>query len=176
VAAALAVFLAAATSLADSFTPVRLTITVAGVARLHKPLAISVHVSADPGVLDTRTGPLRAQVKLASECGGTFQYTSGPVLLDTRLSPQPATGQAYAGSAQGSGRPATYGTQTVCVWINDEGDSRTFASDQSVQVDVSPACTRAAARYDAARKARHRSAIARARRAARSACGPGVPL
>jgi hypothetical protein len=119
---------------------------------------------------------MRAQVKLASECGGTFRYTAGSVLLDKRLSPQPATGHAYVGSANGSGRPTAYGTETVCVWINDEGDSRTFASDQSMQVDVSPACTRAAARDDAARKARRHEAIARARRAARRACGPGVPL
>ena len=169
-------FPAAATSRADSFTPVRLTISVAPVARLHEPLAVTVSVSADPGALDTRAGPLRVQVKLAAECGGTFQYTDGPVLLDKRLSPQPATGHSYTASARGSGRPSVYGTETVCVWINEEGDARTFASDQSTQVDVSLDCTRAAARYDATRRTRRRSAIAHARRAARRACGPGVPL
>jgi hypothetical protein len=171
---------------ADSFTPVRLTIRAAPVARLHAPLTISVGVSADPGALDTRSGPLRVRVKLANECGGTFQYTSGVVLLDKQLTPQPSTGHAYSGVASGSGRPAAYGTQTVCTWLDDQGAGRTFASDQSTQINVSATCTRAAARYDAARrqragrgtaaKRRRARALASTRRAARRACGPGVPL
>jgi hypothetical protein len=171
---------------ADSFTPVRLTIRVAPVARLRAPLTISVGVSADPGALDTRTGPLRVRVKLANECGGTFQYTSGVVLLDKQLTPQPSTGHAYSAVASGSGRPAAYGTQTVCTWLDDQGAGRTFASDQSTQINVSATCTRAAARYDAARrqragrgtaaKRRRARALASTQRAARRACGPGVPL
>jgi hypothetical protein len=168
---------------ADSFTPVRLAITVAPVARLHQPLAVTVRVSADPGVLDTRTAPLRAQVKLAGECGGTYRHTDGVALLDKRLHPQPTTGHAYHGGATGSGRPNSYGVQTVCVWIDEEGDNRTFASDQSVQVNVSRRCTNAAARYDALRRngrrrptGRRRRALLAARRAARHACGPGVRL
>jgi hypothetical protein len=171
---------------ADSFTPVRLAITINAIARLHIPLKVTVRVSADPGVLDNRTGPLRIRVKLASECGGTYQYTTGPTLLDERLSPQPSTGRAYVAVATGSGRPVGYGVQTVCTWLEEEGDQREFANDQSIQVDVSKACTRAAARYDAARR-RHRRAggagarrdrkrIAADRKAARRACGPGVPL
>jgi hypothetical protein len=170
---------------ADSFTPVRLAITVTPVARLHKPLRVTVHVSADAGVLDDRNGPLRMRVKLAAECGGAYEFTSGVVLLDKRISPQPTTGHAYAGAASASGRPASYGVQTVCAWLEDEGDQRVFASDQSIQVDVSRACTRAAARYDAARRRhvtgaaarkRKRRIVAADRRAARRACGPGVPL
>jgi len=186
-AAGLAAVLAFAPGVAqaDSFTPVRLTIFVAPVARLHKPLAVTVRVSADPGVLDTRTGALRAQVKLAAECGGTYRYTLGDVLLDKRLAPQPSTGHAYSGGATGAGGPSAYGIQTVCVWINEEGDGRTFASEQSVQVDVSRACTSTAARYDAVRRRdarirrltnRQRRQLAAARRKARHACGPGVPL
>jgi hypothetical protein len=165
---------------ADSFTPVRLGIAVTPVARLHAPLAVTVRVSADPGALDTRTAPLRVRVKLAGECGGTFQYTSGVVLLDKRLSPQPAAGRAYSAVARGSGKPRAYGTQVVCTWLEEEGDNRAFASDQSVMTNVSKACTTAAARYDALRKVRnarrHKARIASARRAARRACGPGVPL
>jgi hypothetical protein len=171
---------------ADSFTPVRVSIVTTAVARLRTPLQVSVHVSADAGVLDDRNGPLRIRVKLSSECGGTYQYTAGVVLLDKRLSPQPATGHAYSAVASGSGRPDSYGTQTVCAWLEDEGDQRVFASDQSTAVDVSSACTSAAARYDAAVRAARRkkrgaarrraSAIAAYRRAARRACGPGVPL
>ncbi len=182
---ALAAALPAGLAGADSFTPVRLKITVAPVARLRSPLALSVSVSADPGALDNRSGPLRVRVKLAGECGGAYPYTAGTVLLDEELSPQPNTGQAYAALARGSGRPTAYGVQTVCVWL-DDADARTWASDQSTQVDVSRACTSSAARYDTARrKRRPRSAAARRRRqqavaadrrAALKACGPGVSL
>jgi hypothetical protein len=183
-----AVVLAAGTASvagADSFTPVRLAISVTPVARLHKPLRVTVHVSSDAGVLDDRSGPLRMRVKLAAECGGTYEFTSGVVLLDKRVSPQPTTGHAYLGAASASGRPTSYGVQTVCAWLEDEGDQRVFASDQSIQVDVSRVCTRAAARYDAARhrrvtgaaaRRRKRRIVAADRRAARAACGPGVPL
>jgi len=159
---------------ADSFTPVRLTITVPPVARMHQPLAIRVAVSTDPGALDDRSGPVRVRVKLAGECGGTYQYTSGSVLLDKQLNPQPSTGRAYSALARGSGRPTAYGLQTVCVWLDDAG-GRTWASDQSMQVNVSRACTTAAARYDAARRRRRKQAAAD-RRAARRACGAGVSL
>jgi len=174
---AVAAALSAAGAGADSFTPVRLTIEVAPVARRHAPLPITVRVSADPGVLDARTAPLRIRVKLAPECGGTYGYTPGTVLLDKRLHPQPTTGKAYSGFAHGAGRPKRYGVMTVCVFLNEQGDQRTFASDQSIQVNVSRACTRAAARYDAARKARRSAGVRRAdRRKARRACGPRVKL
>lgn len=180
-AATLAVVLAAASSAAvagaDSFTPVALNITIAPVARLGAPLAITVHVSADPGVLDDRTGPMRIQVKLAPECGGTYQYTPGTVLMNRELSPQPATGHAYSAVASGSaGRPAAYGTQSVCAFLDDDYES--FANNTSDQVNVSKACTAAAARYDAARRRRrkNRQQLAADQRAARQACGPGVPL
>jgi hypothetical protein len=162
---------------ADSFTPVRLAVSVSPVARAHVPLPITVRVSADAGALDDRTAPLRVRIKLSSECGGTYQYTSGVVLVDKRLNPQPTTGRAYSGSVKGHGRPSTYGQMTVCTWLEEEGDHRVFAQDSSVTVNVSRACTTAAARYDAARR-RHgsRSVLRARRRRARRACGPGVTL
>jgi len=187
-AVALGLTVPAAVAGADSYTPVVLTTTIAAVARLHKPLAIKVAVSADAGVLDSRTAPLRIEVKLAGECGGTYQYTPGAVLLNRRLSPQPAAGQPYDAVASGSGHPDAYGAQTVCVWLMEEGDQRVFGSDQSIQVNVSKPCTTAAARYDAAEKALNRAirkdaGVQRARRTAAAdrrnasdACGPGVPL
>jgi hypothetical protein len=188
---------------ADSFTPVRMKITVAPVARLHKPLAITVSVSADSGVLDIREGAIRARVKLAAtECGGEFKDTAGPVLLDRRLTPQPNPGKVYQGSASGSGRPTSYGVQRVCVYLEDQGVNRQFATDTTnFRVNVSRPCTSAAAKYDAAAGALaqaqaqlghaqgtasrtrltklvvRRGANASAdRRKARSACGAGVPL
>jgi hypothetical protein len=188
VKAALAVAAAAAVAAplaaADSFTPVTLPIHVAPVARLHTPLKVSVVVGADAGVLDDRFAPLRIEVKLASECGGAFQTTPGTTLLNKVLNPQPSTGRPYTAKAHGSGRPASYGVMTACVYLEEEGDNRLFGSDQSIQVDVSKRCTVAAARYDRARRhhratdadRRHRRATAADRRAARRACGPGVPL
>ena len=177
-AAAVPAGIGAGVAAADSFTPVRLTIAVAQVARLHRPLAVTVRVSADPGVLDDRTAPLRVRVRLASECGSEFEYTHGVVLLDKRLAPQPATGRAYFALARGAGRPAAYGSKAVCTYLEEEGDGRVFANDESVYTDVSKHCTIAAARYDRLRRAhpRRRSRVASARRAARRACGPGVPL
>jgi hypothetical protein len=166
---AVSLMLVTGTATADGITPVRLSIAVTPVARLHQPLPVTVRVGADSSVLDTRTAPLRIRVKLAAECGGTFAGTRGVVLLDRRVNPQPTTGRAYAGNATGAGRPISYGTQTVCAWLQEEVDDRVFASDQSLQVNVSRACTRAAQRYD-----RRRSAARR--RAARRACGPGVRI
>ena len=162
---------------ADSFTPVRLAITIAPLARLHQPLKVNVGVSADPSVLDNATGPLRIRVKLAHECGGTFSSTPGVTLLDRQLRPQPTTGRAYDASANGSGRPTHYGAQTVCAFLEESGDNRMFANDTSNDVNVSRRCTAAAATYDAARRRHARPTTLTAdRRAARRACGPGVPL
>jgi hypothetical protein len=176
---------------ADSFTPVRLGITVTPKARRHAQLPITIQVSADAGALDPATAPLRIQVKLASECGGTYQYTPGTALLDARLSPQPTKSQPYSATAKGSGKPAAFGAQTVCVFLNEEGDARTFASDQSTVVNVSRPCTIKATRYDRARRSlrrikhhRHtrqklkhaKRKVRRTHKAARRACGPGVKL
>jgi hypothetical protein len=175
-AAAVAIAYSAAAG-GDSFTPVRLAINIAPVARLHRPLKVSVDVSADASVLDKATGPLRIRVKLAQECGGTFSTTPGVKLLDQQLRPQPATGLRYDANASGSGRPTHYGDQTVCAFLEESGDNRMFANDTSNQVNVSRKCTAAAARYDTARRRHARARTIKAdRRAARRACGPGVPL
>lgn len=167
-------------AVADSFTPVRLTVDVAPVARLHARLSVTVHVSADASVLDTRSAPLRVRVRLARECGGTFESTTGVVLMDKQLSPQPTTGKPYSAVAHGAGRPAAYGAYTVCTYLEEEGDNRMFANDTSTTTTVSRRCTAAANRYDELKRSRrarkHEDRIARARRAARRACGPGVPL
>jgi hypothetical protein len=174
---ALAAAIPAAAASGDSFTPVRLTVDATPVARLGKPLTVTVGVSADPGALDPR---MRVRVKLATQCGGTFQGTSGVVLVDKPLSPRPAFGHAYSGVVRGSGRPTAYGTYVVCTYLEEEGDNRMFANDNSVQTNVSKACTTAANRYDALRRSRsarrRKSQILATRRAARRACGPGVPL
>jgi hypothetical protein len=172
---------------ADSFTPVQLNIAVAPVARLHAPLTIRVAVTADPGALDGTEGPVRMEVKLAPECGGTFQTTPGTTLVNAALAPQPSTGRPYAGRVKGSGRPAAYGAQTVCAFLEDADIGRVYANDESQQVSVSRSCTSAASRYDTAqRRLRHtrratvrrrlKRTVARDRTRARRACGTGVAL
>jgi hypothetical protein len=193
--------LTASRAAADSFTPVTLNIAVAPLARLHAPLAITVAITADPGVLDGSEGPLRMEVKLAPECGGTFQTSPGATLVNAALAPQPATGRSYARRVRGSGRPTAYGAQTVCAFLEDTDIGRVYANDESTQVTVSKSCTTAASRYDKARAALARSqrqlrrsrrasvrrrlkttiatrrrTTARDKRRAAAACGTGVPL
>jgi hypothetical protein len=159
--------LPSAPAAADSFTPVRLGVTVTPVARRHARLPISINVGADPGVLDSATTPLRIEVKLAAECGATFQTTPGTVLLNKALSPQPPIGKPYSETMRGSGRPSAFGVQTVCVFLQEQGDGgREFAQDESNQVNVSPRCTSTAGRFDSEREALSR-AQRRLRRARR---------
>ncbi|MGB9184975.1 MAG: hypothetical protein WCB67_13010 [Solirubrobacteraceae bacterium] len=186
---------------ADSFNPVTMSIAVTPVARLAAPLKVTVAVKADPGVLDTGEGPLRVEVKLAPECGGDFQHTAGATLLNLELNPPPTTGKPYSGTVTDSGRPSAYGVQTVCAYLEDSTAGRVYASDQSITVNVSPACTAAGRSYDSAaqaltrarrqyrrahgKKARRRATqvvirrkrtLAGDRRRGVAACGPGVPL
>jgi hypothetical protein len=188
---------------ADSFTPITLGLKVAPVARRQAQLPVSVHVTADPSVLDNATTPLRIEVRLAAECGGSFETTTGPVLLNKALNPQPALGHAYSATISGSGRPSTFGTFSVCAFLEEQGNgNRLYANDTSNQVEVSQPCTAAASRFDAARRALDRAnrqrrrahrgsaaakraaklvrartrALNAARRAGTKACGPGVAL
>jgi hypothetical protein len=143
------------------------------------------------------------RVKLASECGGSFATTSGVVLLDQVLSPQPSTGHAYQATVRGAGRPTAYGNRVVCAYLEEQGDGRMYANDTDnpPAVSVAPKCTQAASRYDSAEVAltgarrrlshaktkparkRARSLVAKwaktaaaDRRDARAACGAGVAL
>jgi hypothetical protein len=199
--AALVIALSCAGAQADSFSPVTLGIGVTPVARLGAPLRVTVTVHADPGVLDTADGPLRVQVKLASECGANFSTTTGVTLLNAPLNPPPTVGRAYSGGASGSGRPAAYGVRTVCTFLEDSGANRVYANDESVSNSVTAACTSAGRRYDSASRtlraaqrslrrahtraarlrverlvAKRRGALAGARRRGVAACGSGVPL
>jgi hypothetical protein len=154
--------LAAAPALADSFTPVVLTVSVPASGGQGVALPVSVTVSADPGVLDTSEGPMRIGVKLATgDCGGTFETTTGATLLDAQLDPQPTSGKAYSATASGSGKPTVAGGQTICVFLEDADVHRVYANDESQLIDVkavSAACRGRAATYASAARA-----LARAR-------------
>jgi hypothetical protein len=127
--------MAGAGALADSFTPVQLGITIAQTARRDVPLPVTVQVTADAGALDANT-PLWLRVKLSPECAGTWAGTPGTVLINRPLSPQPPTGRPYSSTMSGSGRARRYGIQTVCVWVEEQGDNRVFATSQAFTVNV----------------------------------------
>ena len=153
-------------AVADSFTPVTMSIGITPVARLHAPLKVTVTVTADAGVLDTSEGPMRVEVKLSPECGGDFQHTPGVTLINRALTPAPTTGKAYTGTVTDRGRPLAYGVQTVCAYLEDSTVGRVYANDESLTVDVSAPCTTAGTRYDRAART-----LARARRTLRRAHG-----
>jgi hypothetical protein len=185
---------------ADSLTPITVSLTSTPVARLHAKYKVKAAIAADPGVLDVAEQPVRIGVKLASECGADYEHTTGPAVLNQPLKPQPSVGRAYSGTLTGWGRPAAYGDQALCMFIEDR-IGRVYASDQSDQVNVSRPCTAAASRYDraarslgraqrrlrrtrseAARRglrrtvARRRRTLAGDRRHGVAACGRGVAL
>jgi hypothetical protein len=185
---------------ADSFTPITVSLSYAPVARLHAEFRVTARINADSGVLDIASEPVRIGVKLAGECGGDYEHTPGPAVLNKHLVPQLATGRAYSATISGQGRPTAYGVQTLCMFIEDSV-GRVYADDQSAQVDVSGPCTAAGTRYDrdhrslkrAQRRLRHarsrsgrrrwrravardRRTLARDRRKGVAACGRGVPL
>jgi hypothetical protein len=199
--AALTLAVVVAVAGADSFTPVTMGVGVTPIARLGVPLPVKISVKADPGVLDTADGPLRVKVKLAPQCGGSFETTTGVTLVNALLRPQPTVGKSYSGGASGSGRPVAYGTRTVCTYLEDTGSGRVYANDESVTTDVSAACTTAGRAYDRALRslraaqrslrrahtpaargrdrrlvARRRRTLSTARRHGVAACGPGVSL
>src|SRR5205807_7302223 len=109
-----------------------------------------------------------------TECGGDYATTSGIVLLDRALKPQPDPGEAYSARVAGQGRPTSYGNQILCIYLMD--DYKQFDTDTDRTVDVSRACTSTAAAYDRDLRAHRRAAAARDRRRARKACGKGVAL
>jgi hypothetical protein len=185
---------------ADSFTPITVSLSYTPVARLHAKFRVTARITADPGVLDIASQPVRIGVKLAAECGGDYEHTSGPAVLNKHLNPQPATGRAYSATISGWGRPSAYGVQTLCMSIEDSV-GRVYADDESDQVDVSQPCTTAGNRYDTDNQAlkraqrrlrraharsgrrrwkravaRDRRTLDRDRRKGVAACGRGVAL
>jgi hypothetical protein len=185
---------------ADSFNPINVALEFTPVARLHAKFQVKATIAADPGVLDIAAQPVRIGVKLAPECGSTYETTTGPAVLNQHLKPQPFVGRAYSAVITGAGRPTAYGTETLCMFVED-ATGRVYANDESQQVTISKPCTTAGSRYDKddkslkkaqrrLRRAKTKTArkrltktvnkdkrtLARDRRKGIAACGRGVPL
>lgn len=180
---------------ADQLEPVRLTVAAPGIVSRDRPVALSVTVDADPGAFAQTAQNLRLRVRLtAGICASTFAGTSGPVLLDRDIGAVPTSVAAFHATLSGAGRAAAYGLQTVCAFLEEQGDNRLYAADSSAAIDVSRPCTlagrvravktrlvrsyrRAVLQAHGPRRApltrrlrRGRRALAGAQRAERSAC------
>jgi hypothetical protein len=175
---------------------VRLGVDLPDVVASAFPFGVNVHVTADPGALDPRIAPLRVRVRAAAECGGSFDTTSGPVLVDEPLRPDPAMGAAYDGTVAGSALIHTFGDFTACTYLEEQGDNRLFAFEDAASFSVTHPCTtftrrasvtakhlkrtrKAMRRAHGARRqalarqaARQRARLAKARAGRRQACHP----
>lgn len=164
VAAALLLALSQTAHASDE--PVTLTVDGPSVAAVGVPFRLTTEVAADARALDARTAPLRIRVRLASECGGTFDSTPGTTVIDAELQPAPATGKAYDRRFARTLTLPSLGTLTACAFLEEEGDNRMFAFDSSTQIALTKRCT-AAARLASERSKR----VTSARRALRHAHG-----
>ncbi len=131
--AALVLFAAVPAAARASDEPVSLTVTApAGVAS-GIGFPVHVQVASDPGALGTATAPLRVRVKAAGECGATFDSTLGTVLVDAPLGP--------SGTAAATAVMHSFGTFTACAFLEQQGDDRLFAFDDSTSFAVTHGCT-----------------------------------
>jgi hypothetical protein len=161
---------------ADGGEAVRLGVEVPDVVASAFPFRVDVHVTADPGALDIRSAPLQVRVKAAGECGGSFDTTPGPVLVDQQLRPDPTSGSAYDGTVSASALIHSFGDFTACAYLEEQGDGRLFAFEDSTSFSVTHPCTTftrrasvAARRLKRTRKAMRRAHGARRRALARRA-------
>lgn len=154
---ACAVLLAvAATAGAALLEPVTITATapepqvVAGA-----PFKLEIAVEAEAGTLAIAAQPLRARVKLAPECGGSFAGTAGPAAFEATL-PAPGAG-AYKQLISGKATAAAPGTEVVCAFLEDATE-RQFATDTEEEITVLAAgattrqCTAATKQLTVAKK------------------------
>jgi hypothetical protein len=161
---------------AEGGEPVRLGVEVPDILASAFPFRVAVHVTADPGALDIRSAPLQVRVKAAAECGGSFDTTPGPVLVDRQLRPDPTTGSAYDETVSGSALIHSFGDFTACTYLEEQGDGRLFAFEDTTSFSVTHPCTTftrragvAAKRLERTRKAMRRANGARRRALARRA-------
>lgn len=113
--------------------PVSLSVSTPGTVASSIGFPVRVTVTSDPGALGAATAPLRVRVRAAVECGGTFDSTPGAVLLDQPLGP--------SGKVAGSALTHTFGTFTACAYLEQQGDDRLFAFDDSTTFAVTHPCT-----------------------------------
>jgi hypothetical protein len=160
--AGIALAVAAALSLASPALagdePVTMNVNIPGVVASGVGFPVRVTVTSDRGALNGATAPLRVRVKAATECGGTFDSTPGAVLLDAPLGSN--------GTVAGRAATTSFGGFTACAFLEQQGDDRLFAFDDTTSFAVTHGCTTATRRV-LARKA----SLKKVRRALRRAHG-----
>ena len=132
VAAALAVPVA---GFAAGGEPVSITVKAPASARVHHRFAVTIKVVASKGALDIAAKPIKLRARMARECGATIKTTSGPTVLDRKLSPQPSAGKSYRFSATGHPRIGKVGKQAICAFLVD-ADQHQFATSVDTVVRV----------------------------------------
>jgi hypothetical protein len=123
--------------------PITLTVSTPAVVASNVPFAVGVTVAADQGALGS--APLRVRVRAADECGATFDSTPGVVLLDKQL--------AASGKVSARARTHTFGSFTACAFLEQQGDDRLYAFDDSTTFAVTHPCTTYSRRVIATRRA-----------------------
>lgn len=121
-------------ALAD-IDPVRLLVTVPSKVYAGQHRTIRVTVDADKGAFDIANLPIKAQVKLATSCRGTFEATSGRIIIDKALSPQPSKGAELHATASAKPSFPKARSYAVCTYITD-ADPRQFATDVETTLRV----------------------------------------
>jgi hypothetical protein len=132
----------AATALAAD-EPITLDVSVPAVVASNVPFPVSVTVAADQGALGP--GSFRVRVRAAGECGASFDSTPGTVLLDKPLGP--------GGKVSGKGLTHTFGSFTACTFLEQQGDDRLFAFDDTATFAVTHPCTTYSRRVISTRRA-----------------------
>jgi len=105
-------------------------------ANVGTPFNVEVKVEAEAGTLAIAAQPLRAQVKLATRCGGSFAGTEGQTALDQQL-PAPGSGP-YSQTVTAKVTPSTTGKFVLCAFL-DDAQERQFATDTEAEVNVAAA-------------------------------------
>lgn len=155
-AAALALVPATAARAANG-EPVSMTVSMPAVVASNIGFPVTVTVASDPGALSA-TAPLRVRVKAAGECGGSFDSTPGAVLLDAPL--------GSSGKVSGRALTHVFGSFTACAFLEQQGDDRLFAFDDSTTFAVTHGCTTFSRRVVVDRRA-----LAKTRKAVKKAHG-----
>ncbi len=160
--AATALLSVLAANVGASVDPVRLALTTPAKVALRTHFTVGVRISADVGAFDIAAQPLRLHVLLEPECGGSFEGSTGPKVIDRPL-PAPTAGKAYTFTARARSALRHFSPQTLCVFVTD-AEQRQFGTSTEVTVAATRSCTRSTRRLTGVRRALKRATGDRRRR------------
>jgi len=120
---------------AGDIDPVRMSVVVPSKIYAGQHRTIRVTVDADSGAFDIAALPIKAQVKLATTCKGTFEDTHGRTIIDKAIRPQPTKGSDLAASASSKVSFSKRRSYEVCAFVTD-AEMREFATDVDHTITV----------------------------------------